>query len=382
MFNIIRADFIKIKKSSWYNLLVFFWILVFTLIYSFLNSQTINKDWYSWFFLEILWLDENTISINMFLYVFIIFWFSLLVDVFYNLDKSKSLILFTKNIRIKYYLSKIIITLLVSFLILFFISLISSLILFFTSSLFNTELFLLLLKDSFLKFSLFYIAIIPLFILFNFLNLIWIRSIFISIFIMFFYFIYAVFGEKIYESDFWKYFKVINNYTLIWNYNNILSWVYNEKINYVNKKIDSKYLNKEDIEKYKEMKDKIEKLTLISELFYDMDFVNWVEIKNKESKEKFEKISKIYGSWYDNYLSNFEKYTEIYKKLWWDNELFFINNNIENYKNKTIDNYNTISIKSLQNIFSMNNNFYVWFLHLIFLILIWSIIIKKRQVYN
>lgn len=103
MIGVIKADLIKIKWSFWFKFLMFLWVIVFTLIYSFLYFQTIKNYWYPWLFAKVLWFDQQMTNINLLLYTFIIFWFSLLSDIFYWVDKNKNLILFTKNIRIKYF---------------------------------------------------------------------------------------------------------------------------------------------------------------------------------------------------------------------------------------------------------------------------------------
>jgi len=55
MFNIIRADLTKIKKSFWFKFLVFLWISFFVVILSITYFQLTKENFYSWFFQDILW---------------------------------------------------------------------------------------------------------------------------------------------------------------------------------------------------------------------------------------------------------------------------------------------------------------------------------------
>lgn len=389
MLNVIRADLVKLKKSFGFKILVFLWVSFFSILLWLVYFQLLKKNWYTWFFQDILSFKES-LWINFAIYIYIILWFSLLADSLFAVDKWKDLILFTKNIRVKYFISKIIILLLFSLFILLFIYLLSSLSLFLSSNIYNTDLFLKLFWENITMTFIFFLSILPLLLLFSFMNLIWMRSIFIPILILFIAFINMWFWEKIEKSGISKYFTAVNKYTLLWNYNNILTSVYNDKNNYKSLKIDSKYLNKEEIEKDKENLKTFEKMTKINEMTMNMDLYNNSAILDQYLKDKPELKTKI-----DNLnllLKNdldkikdwdlISKYQEIYNKLWWDNKFYDLQSNIENLKNKMNFEYKVISISSVKNIFSLNTNFYVWFLHLIFLLLVWSIIIKRRQVYN
>lgn len=389
MLNVIRSDLIKIKKSSWFNFLMLFWVLIFTLIFSFLYFQILKTNWYPWFFTKVLWFDEQMTNISFLLYTFIIFWFSLLSDIFYSVDKSKNLILFTKNIRIWYFISKIILILFFSLLVLFLISLFSSLWVFIFWD-YNIDLFLKSFEGIFLKMFLFFLTITPLLISFIFVNLIWIRSIFISIFIIFFYFIWFVFWDKIYESDIWKYYKFVNNYTLIWNYNNILNSTYNDKNSYTLKNIDKSYIKDDDVKKYEDEKLNFKKLTLINEFLMNIDFINnSFDLDNffkdkPKLKSKFDELNILLkndlSQLKDEYM--LDKYQKIYNKLWGDEKLYNYENTLKELESRTISKYNSFWISAIKNIFVINLNFYVWFFHILFLVLVWSIIIKRRQIYN
>lgn len=389
MFNVIRSDLVKIKRSFWFKFLVFLWVSFFAVILSITYFQLTKENFYSWFFQDILWLWES-LMVNLAIYVYIILWFSLLVDSLFSLDKWKDLILLTKNIRVKYFLSKVIIILFFSFLILFFIYLLSSLSLFLSSNLYNIDLFLKIFQENIIMLFIFYISILPILILFSFINLIWIRSIFIWILILFFPFINMALWDKIAKSDFAKYFDAINNYTLIWNYNNIIKPYYNNKTNYVSQKVDDKYISKKDIKDYEELNIILEKMTLINYVIPSMDlYNNSIQLdeylKDKpETKKRIEKLNlllvndlKEIKDW--DFVS---KYKEIYDKLWWDSEFYDLQNKVKNIKIRLNTDYKIISSNSLKNIFSLNLDFYVWIFHIIFLLLVWSIIIKRRQVYN
>lgn len=389
MFNIIRADLIKLKKSFAFKILVFLWVSFFSIILWFVYFQLLKKNWYTWFFQDILSFKES-LWINFAIYIYIILWFSLLADSLFAVDKWKDLILFTKNIRVKYFISKIIILLLFSLFILLFIYLLSSLSLFLSSNLYGTDLFLKLFWENITMTFIFFLSILPLLLLFSFMNLIWIRSIFIPILILFIAFINMWFWEKIEKSDISKYFNAVNKYTLLWNYSNILTSIYNDKNNYKSFKIDEKYLDKEEIEKDKENLKTFEKMTKINEMTMNMDLYNNSAILDEYLKDKPELKTKIddLNLLLKNDLYKIKdwdlisKYQEIYNKLGWDNKFYELENNIENIKSKMNFEYKIISINSLKSIFTLNINFYVWISHIIFLLLVWSIIIKRRQIYN
>lgn len=411
MINVIRADLVKLKKSFWFKFLIFLWVLSFTLIYILSYYQAVKNTWEArWFFHNILWINEDFTMINSFLYTFLIFGFSLLADSLYWVDKQKDLILFTKNIRVKYFLSKIIIVLFFSFLTLLFISLFSSLSQFLTLKIFNTDLFYILFAESFTKLLLLYISIIPLLILFVFLNLIWIRSLFAWILIIFVFFANLTFHEKIQNSIAWKYYNNVNNYSLLWNYNNILNSIFSNIDNYSKLDINEKYLDKEAIEKIeskeKEDNELNKKLTPLFALLNDtwvyekklnsdwnVDFLKEYAKENPEIQKKIDNINEIFEWNFWAYSSSFlyEKYEWVYQDLWWDLRYNELNNEYyikQKEEQKALNSKYYLSLSSnfssiLKNFFNINNrDFSVWILHLIFITLIWSLIIKRRQVYN
>jgi len=90
MINVIRADLVKLKKSFWFKFLIFLWVLFFTVIYIILYYQAVKNTWEArGFFHNILWNDNDFTMINSFLYTFMIFWFSILADSLYWVDKAK-----------------------------------------------------------------------------------------------------------------------------------------------------------------------------------------------------------------------------------------------------------------------------------------------------
>lgn len=411
MINVIRADLVKLKKSFWFKFLIFLWVLFFTFIYIILYYQAVKNTWEArGFFHNILWNDNDFTMINSFLYIFMIFWFSILADSLYWLDKTKDLILFTKNIRIKYFISKIIIILFFSFLTLLFISLFSSLSQFLTLKIFNTGLFYILFTESFTKLFLLYISIIPLLILFIFLNLIWIRSLFIWIWIIFLFFAGWMFKEKIENSIAWKYYNSVNNYSLLGNYYNILSSIINNQNSYAKININNEYLDEESIKRFedteKENKEINKKIKPLFELLNDWwvherklnsnweeDFLLKYAKENPEIQEKIDKLNKMLAwdllIYTDIFL--YDRYISVYEGLWWEMKYFELNdnNNLTYHQEQKILNsryYLSLSqniLSILKDFFNINNrDFNVWFFHIIFLLLIWSIIIKRRQVYN
>lgn len=386
MFNVIKSDFIKLKWSSWYKFLVLFSVLSISIISILLYSVIIRKFWVTWWvFWNILWLDENLSLFTNLLNVFYIFIFSILTDIVFWVDKWKWLILFTKNIRIKYFLSKIFVIFITIIFILFFVNLIVLFWIYFFNSWINFDIISIIFKEFLFKNLLFFISIVPLIILFSFLNLVWIRSIIISVIILFYFFFNLIFWNLIEKTDFKKYNNIIKNYTLIWNYNSILTSKNSDKSNLKTENIPEKYLNFEEIKKVEELTQKYNELVLFSDLFMDMDFMNWIDIKDKKVKEKFDILSQKYWVNPDNYPVLSAKYQDIYEKMWGYDEQFKIEQNLELYKNKVIKEYFVIYpnfLKILKDIFSMNLNFYVWLIHSIFLLLIWSIIIKRREVFN
>lgn len=411
MFNVIRADLVKLKKSFWFKLLMFLWVISFSLIYMILYYLSVKNTWENaWFFHNIIWINQDFYIINLFLYTFIVFWFSLFVDSINLVDKDKNLILFTKNIRIKYYLSKIFITIFFSFIIIFLISLLSSLSCFITLKIFNLELFNILFIESFTKLFIFYISIIPLLILFVFFNLIWIRSLFIWILIIFVFFSNFIFWEKIQNSSIWKYYKIINDNSLLWNYNNIIQPIFSNKDNYKNIKINEKYLNLEGIKNFeitqKENEEINKKIKPLFELLnnpsvielktnsnWNTDFLAELWKQNPDIQKMIDNLNEILDwsfTLYNN-LNLYDRFDWIYQELWWEAKYYELNqsyNISQNEKLKVLNSKYYLSISSnfwniLKNFFSLNNrDFNVWFLHIIFIILIWSIIIKRRQVYN
>ncbi len=411
MINVIRADLVKLKKSFWFKFLIFLWVLSFTLIYILSYYQAVKNTWEArGFFHNILWNDKDFTMINSFLYIFMIFWFSLLADSLYWVDKAKDLILFTKNIRIKYFISKIIIILFFSFLTLLFISLFSSLSQFLTLKIFNTDLFYILFTESFTKLFLLYISIIPLLILFIFLNLIWVRALFIWIWIIFLFFASWMFKERIENSIAWKYYNNLNNYSLLWNYNNILASIINNQNSYAKTNIDDEYLDEESIKRFenteKENKEINKKIKPLFELLNDWwvqerklnsnweeDFLLKYARENPEIQEKIDKLNKILDwdllIYTDIFL--YDRYISVYEGLWWEMKYFELNdnNNLAYHQEQKILNsryYLSLSqnfLSILKDFFNINNrDFNVWFFHIIFLLLIWSIIMKRRQVYN
>lgn len=414
MINVLRADLIKLKRSFWFKFLLILWILSFTLIYAFLYFQIIKTpENYTWLFHRVIWNDNIFITINSFLYTFIVFWFWLLSDSIYWTDKSKNLILFTKNIRIKYFISKIIIILFFSFLIIFFISLLSSLSLFLIFKTFNKELFLILFYESFTKIFLLYVSIIPLLILFVFFNLIWTSWLIAWLLVIFVFFSNMLFSNYIEHSNIWKYYKKITEYTLLWNYNNILNSIISNNDTYLKININEKYLDIKTIEEYEKStiddEEVYKKIKPIHDLLNDWtvssmyitswskDFLLELSKENPKIQSQIDNINKIFD-WNpllnsDDYL--YDKYNTIYERLWWDNKYFDLNYKLNdemslklNEKEQMLNSRYYLSLKSnflsiLKDFFNFNNrDFNVWLLHVIFLILTWSVIIKRREVFN
>jgi hypothetical protein len=82
----------------------------------------------------------------------------------------------------------------------------------------------------------------------------------------------------------------------------------------------------------------------------------------------------------DEYM--LDKYQKIFNKLWGDEILFSYENTLKELELRTISKYNSFWLSAVKNIFIPNLNFYIWIWHIIFLLLAWSIIIKRRQIYN
>ena len=114
---------------------------------------------------------------------------------------------------------------------------------------------------------------------------------------------------------------------------------------------------------------------------FDLD--NFFKDKPK-LKNKFDELNLLLkddlSQLKDEYI--LDKYQKIYNKLWWDEKFYNYDNKLKDLEIKTISEYKSIWMISMKSIFWLNLNFYVWFSHIIFLFLIWSIIMKRRQVYN
>lgn len=115
--------------------------------------------------------------------------------------------------------------------------------------------------------------------------------------------------------------------------------------------------------------------------------------QNPEIQKQIDNINKLleWNFWFywDQFI--YDKYDSIYQDLWWDiiyNELNDEYSVIQNEEQKVLNSRYYLSLSSnfstiLKNFFNINNkDFNVWIFHIIFIILIWSLIIKRRQIYN
>lgn len=126
---------------------------------------------------------------------------------------------------------------------------------------------------------------------------------------------------------------------------------------------------------------------------WEEDFLLKYAKENPEIQEKIDKLNKMLAwdllIYTDIFL--YDRYISVYEGLWWEMKYFELNdnNNLAYHQEQKILNsryYLSLSqnfLSILKDFFNINNrDFNVWFLHIIFLLLIWSIIMKRRQVYN
>jgi len=98
MLNIIKADLIKLKWSSWFKITLLISIILYSWFLGLIYITTISKLGLTWWvFWKVLDINSNLFLLSSFLNIFLIFIFSILVDSIFWVDKDKWLILFTKK---------------------------------------------------------------------------------------------------------------------------------------------------------------------------------------------------------------------------------------------------------------------------------------------
>lgn len=386
MFNVIKADLLKLKWSFLFKFLVILWISFFWLVSFWLIASKVSNYWLiPWIYSNILIIDIQDINFFFFLVIFIIFWFSLLSDTMFALDKKKNVILFTKNIRVKYFLSRVIILLSFSIFVLFFISLLTIWLLYFFVDWITNETLKILFFESLAKNLIFYFSIFPLFFLFPLLNLVWIRSVLFSVLIIFIYFLNLIFWGYLEKYWYDKYVDGLNKYTLLWNYSSFLNSLGNEQ-SYKNQKRSMSEYSKDEI-------DEFEKVKIELDMLNKLETLNNVEVRYlrddwKELPEFKPLIVEVEDYYKDSLLKDkkLDRYSTLYNELGGRESVYLLSTKYNKLKNEFVEDYLVI----YPNIWSIilwfidlnNRDFQVWLLHIILIILTWSIIIKRKEVYD
>ncbi len=183
MLNIIKSDFLKLKayKPFFYSLFwsIVLWTWLFSLI--FLSENYSHIKAYNMFF-SLEW--NLNMHISLCLYFFVI---GFIIDMIVGIDKANWILLYSKNHRAKYFLSKIIISLYFVFLILTLSLWIATVLLFSSYDGVSSSMIFQLLQETIFMIIKFMILITPIVVLMVLISLMWIKSIIIWIGIWFFW---------------------------------------------------------------------------------------------------------------------------------------------------------------------------------------------------
>ena len=216
MLNIIKAEFIKLKKIKSLN--IAFWLVllsstaVMALIFWGIASQWVVSG----FFANAFHMEDMMKVFLGWLFVYI-FCFSFITDSLVFVDKGKWWLLYSKNIRAKYFWAKYFWVCVICFITLFGWIIWALSITYFIYSDITFAGYLDALLQFLNIFLIFFVTILPILLVFTFMAVFGVRAIILGAAI-FFMLLFLMFWVQSNNWIIWQTYRILQNYTILWSH--------------------------------------------------------------------------------------------------------------------------------------------------------------------